>query len=224
MEKLKPMRFSAQQLNTATENLAHMLGAGGYGAVYKDTFPNGAKVAVKVSTIGRTHHVNLMRLIGFCFENSMRALVYEFMENGSLDGFLFRNTEKISFDKLHETNEIALGTAKGIAYLHEDCQQRVIHHDIKPGNILLDQTFSWILGMLLFEIVRRRKNLEVSLPQSQEWFPTWVWNMLERGKMEDMMQRCEIEENRVRMVMVALWCVQYRPEQRACMSNAVKIL
>ncbi|ERN07330.1 hypothetical protein AMTR_s00019p00227930 [Amborella trichopoda] len=197
MEKLKPMRFSAQQLNTATENLAHMLGAGGYGAVYKDTFPNGAKVAVKVLKGSSDQRIEALSW------QSMRALVYEFMENGSLDGFLFRNTEKISFDKLHETNEIALGTAKGIAYLHEDCQQR---------------------GMLLFEIVRRRKNLEVSLPQSQEWFPTWVWNMLERGKMEDMMQRCEIEENRVRMVMVALWCVQYRPEQRACMSNAVKIL
>ncbi|ERN07335.1 hypothetical protein AMTR_s00019p00229150 [Amborella trichopoda] len=109
--------------------------------------PSAAKVAVKVlkgssnqqievqfmadlGTIGRIHHVNLVRLIGFCFENNMRALGYEFMEKGSLDGLLFRNTEKISFDMLHE---IALGTAQGIGYLLEESQQRMgcnqCHHD-----------------------------------------------------------------------------------------------
>ncbi|KAL4182191.1 hypothetical protein AMTRI_Chr12g241340 [Amborella trichopoda] len=69
----------------------------------------------------------------------MRALGYEFMEKGSLDGLLFRNTEKISFDMLHE---IALGTAQGIAYLLEESQQRMVHYDIKPRNILLDRNLS----------------------------------------------------------------------------------
>ncbi|WP_248793037.1 protein kinase, partial [Escherichia coli] len=86
----------------------------------------------EVSTIGRTHHLNLVRLYGFCFEWDIRALVYEFMVNGSLDRFLFQGKGEIEFEKL---NEIAVGTAKGIAYLHEECQQRIIHYDIKPGNI-----------------------------------------------------------------------------------------
>ncbi|ERN07334.1 hypothetical protein AMTR_s00019p00228880 [Amborella trichopoda] len=148
MEKLKPMRFSSEQLITAKKNFGHMLGAG--------HIPSAAKVAVKVlkgssdqqievqfmadlGTIGRIHHVNLVRLIGFCFENSMRALGYEFMEKGSLHGLLFRNTEMISFDMLHE---IALETAKGIGYLLEESQQRMVHYDIKPRNILLDRNLS----------------------------------------------------------------------------------
>ncbi|ERN07331.1 hypothetical protein AMTR_s00019p00228110 [Amborella trichopoda] len=258
LEKLKPMRFSSEQLIIATEDFAHMLGAGGCGTVYKGSFPNSATVAVKVlrgssdqqieaqfmaevSTIGRIHHFNLVRLIGFCFENSMQALVYEFMENGSLDGFLFRNKERIPFDKLHE---IALGTAKGIAYLHEECQQRIIHYDIKPGNILLDQNLSpkvadfglaklcnrdathvtmtggrgrgtpgyaapelWMpfpvtykcdvysYGMLLFEIVGRRRNLEFNLPESQEWFPKWVQEKFKKKEIDEIAKICEIEED-----------------------------
>ncbi|KAJ0788432.1 putative protein kinase RLK-Pelle-RLCK-Os family [Helianthus annuus] len=95
----------------------------------------------EMSTMGRTHHFNLVRLYGFCFEPSLIALVYEFMVNGSLDKHLFKANpgEMIGFDKLHE---IALGTARGIRYLHEECvDHKIIHYDIKPGNILLDLNF-----------------------------------------------------------------------------------
>ena len=90
----------------------------------------------EVGTIGRTYHINLVRLYGFCFNATVKALVYEYMENGSLDGYLFDPPpeRKVAFDKLHE---IAVGTAKALRYLHEECAQRIIHYDIKPENVLL---------------------------------------------------------------------------------------
>ncbi|XP_073525980.1 uncharacterized protein [Phyllobates terribilis] len=153
MAKEKPLRFSSEQLKHFTNNFSTQLGSGGFGVVYKGAFPNGVHIAVKVlknnlgkrveeqfmaevATMGRTYHINLVRLYGFCFDSTLQALVYEFMENGSLDGLLFQqNPKNIDWG-------IALGTAKGIAYLHEECQQRIIHYDIKPGNVLLDSNFN----------------------------------------------------------------------------------
>ncbi|KAA8535654.1 hypothetical protein F0562_030657 [Nyssa sinensis] len=285
----KPVRFSSQQLRVSTNNFSHLLGTGGFGAVYKGTFSSGLVVAVKVlsgssdkriedqflaevSTIGRTHHINLVQLYGFCFDKDLRALVYEYMENGSLDRLLFSKDENIEWENLHG---IAIGTAKGIAYLHEDCQQRIIHYDIKPDNILLDVDFCpkvadfglaklcnrekthvtmtggrgtpgyaapelWMpfpithkcdvysFGMLLFEILGRRRNLDVNLPDSQEWFPTWLWKKYEKGELSDVMVVCCIEdedkEKAESMAMTALWCVQYSPEMRPRMSAVVKML
>lgn len=289
MELEKPIRFTSQQLMIATDNFTHLLGSGGFGAVYKGIFGNGKIVAVKVlhgnsdqtigeqfmaevSTIGRVHHFNLVRLYGFCPERNLRALVYEYMVNGSLDKYLFREKKILGFEKLHQ---IAVGTAKGIAYLHEECQQRIVHYDIKPENILLDGQFFpkvadfglaklcnrenthitmtgrrgtpgyaapelWMpypvthkcdvysFGMLLFEVVGRRRNLERDLSESQDWFPKWVWKKFENGNWEEMMIVVGIEENdrekAERMIKVALWCVQDRPEMRPLMSVVVKML
>ncbi|KAK7329265.1 hypothetical protein VNO77_23418 [Canavalia gladiata] len=160
MEREKPIRFTSKDLKIATHNYSNLLGSGGFGAVYKGIFGNGINVAVKVLcgssdkrieeqfmaevvTIGRIHHFNLVRLHGFCFERNLIALVYEYMENGSLDKYLFRENNTIGFERLFE---ITVGTAKGIAYLHEECQQRIIHYDIKPGNILLDKNFDTLVA------------------------------------------------------------------------------
>eukprot|EP00253_Pinus_taeda_P018633 PITA_18633 len=152
-----PTRYSYSQLKKITNNFAEKLGEGGFGVVYKGKLRNGALVAVKlldrhrqgqtqfmneVATIGRVHHVNLVRLLGYCFQSHTSALVYEYMVNGSLEKFIFAGKEKgqdLSWEQLYS---IALGAARGIAYLHQDCEKRIIHFDIKPHNILLDSEFT----------------------------------------------------------------------------------
>ena len=86
--------------------------------------------------LGAIQHVNLLRLHGFCVEASKRFLVYEYMSKGSLESHLFQNVSMILDWKTRY--HIAIGTAKGLAYLHESCRDCIIHFDIKPENILLD--------------------------------------------------------------------------------------
>ncbi|KAG6473291.1 rust resistance kinase Lr10-like [Zingiber officinale] len=152
----KPIGFTSQQLALFTGNYVTQLGAGGFGSVYKGELPNGVPVAVKVlrgnldkgveeqfmaevGTMGRTYHINLVRLYGFCFDSATIALVYEYMEKGSLDKYLYDKDRRLNWETLHK---VVIGTAKGIRYLHEECQQKIIHYDIKPGNILLDSNFN----------------------------------------------------------------------------------
>ncbi|KAF8043226.1 hypothetical protein BT93_A1540 [Corymbia citriodora subsp. variegata] len=137
--------FTYRDLQVATKNFSEKLG----------TLPDSSHIAVKklesisqgekqfrteVSTIGTIQHVNLARLCGFCSEGDKRLLVYDFMPNCSLDYHLFdrRDTKTLDWKKRYQ---IALGTARGLAYLHEKCRDCIIHCDIKPENILLDAEF-----------------------------------------------------------------------------------
>ncbi|KAF5936216.1 hypothetical protein HYC85_027345 [Camellia sinensis] len=151
-----PIRFSYNFLQTATNNFSVKLGQGGFGSVYQGALPDGTRLAVKklegigqgkkefraeVSIIGSIHHLHLVRLKGFCAEGAHRLLVYEYMANGSLDKWIFKkNREDFMLDWNTRFN-IALGTAKGLAYLHEDCDAKIVHCDIKPENVLLDNNF-----------------------------------------------------------------------------------
>ncbi|KAI5661974.1 hypothetical protein M9H77_21297 [Catharanthus roseus] len=151
-----PTRYSYEELKSVTENFSRKLGQGGFGSVYAGTFNNGTMIAVKcldgfsqvkdsflveVQTIGSIHHVNLVKLVGFCSEKSHRLLVYEYMANGSLDRWIFGELQDLTL-QWYTRRKIILDIAKGLAYLHEDCSQKIIHFDIKPQNILLDQHFN----------------------------------------------------------------------------------
>ncbi|WOG83051.1 hypothetical protein DCAR_0102225 [Daucus carota subsp. sativus] len=145
--------FGYKDLQTATKNFSEMLGKGGFGSVYKGTLPDSTVIAVKklegvsqgekqfrneISTIGNIQHVNLVHLRGFCSEGNKKLLVYEYASNGSLDSHLFNPKKDESLLPWTTRYEIALGTARGLVYLHEKCRDCIIHCDIKPENILLD--------------------------------------------------------------------------------------
>uniref|UniRef100_A0A8I6Z2J1 Protein kinase domain-containing protein n=1 Tax=Hordeum vulgare subsp. vulgare TaxID=112509 RepID=A0A8I6Z2J1_HORVV len=154
-QMIGPTRYAYTDITAVTSHFRDKLGQGGYGSVFKGVLlPGNVHIAVKmldgksncngedfiseVSTIGRIHHVNVVRLLGFCPEEMRQALVYEYMPRGSLDRYIFSSERSFSWDKLAE---IALGIAKGIDYLHQGCEMQILHFDIKPHNILLDNNF-----------------------------------------------------------------------------------
>ncbi|XP_048546237.1 G-type lectin S-receptor-like serine/threonine-protein kinase At2g19130 [Triticum urartu] len=146
--------FSNMQIKKATKNFSEKIGEGGFGCFYKGALAGFSLVAVKrlkcigqgekqfraeVQTIGIINHINLVRLFGFCAKGRKRLLVYEYMENGSLSSHLFSKSSTIlSWDLRYQ---IALGTARGLAYLHEECKECIMHCDMKPDNVLLDAKF-----------------------------------------------------------------------------------
>nr|XP_017250482.1 PREDICTED: G-type lectin S-receptor-like serine/threonine-protein kinase At2g19130 [Daucus carota subsp. sativus] len=145
--------FGYKDLKNATKNFSEMLGKGGFGSVYKGTLPDSTVIAVKklegvsqgekqfrneISTIGNIQHINLVHLRGFCSQGNKKLLVYEYASNGSLDSHLFNPKKDEGILPWTTRYEIALGTARGLVYLHEKCRDCIIHCDIKPENILLD--------------------------------------------------------------------------------------
>ncbi|KAK7305608.1 hypothetical protein VNO77_43514 [Canavalia gladiata] len=152
-----PVNYKYDDLKAATKNFSNenKLGEGGFGDVYKGTLKNGKIVAVKKLVLGKSskmeddfegevklisnvHHRNLVRLLGCCSKGQERILVYEYMANSSLDRFLFGGKGFLNWKQRYD---IILGTARGLAYLHEEFHVSIIHRDIKTGNILLDDDF-----------------------------------------------------------------------------------
>uniref|UniRef100_A0ACD5VXZ9 Uncharacterized protein n=1 Tax=Avena sativa TaxID=4498 RepID=A0ACD5VXZ9_AVESA len=236
------MAFTYRDMQSVTKNFSEKLGGGAFGSVFKGSLPDATAtlVAVKklegvrqgekqfraeVSTIGTIQHVNLIRLLGFCSQGTRRLLVYEHMRNSSLDRHLFGSSHGVlSWETRYQ---IALGVARGLDYLHEKCRDCIIHCDIKPENILLDDAFAakvadfglaklvgrdfsrvlttmrgtvgylapeWIsgtaitakadvfsYGMLLFEIVSGRRNVEQRRDGTVDFFPSTAVSRLLDG-------------------------------------------
>ena len=286
---LIPIRYSYSEIKKITNKFNDKLGEGGYGSVYKGKLRSGRFAAVKilrqektkgqdfineVATIGRIHHCNVVQLIGFTAEGSKRALVYEFMPNGSLEKYIFSRQGNIPLSN-HKLYEISLGVAHGIEYLHQGCEMQILHFDIKPHNILLDENFSpkvsdfglaklypanksivpltmargtmgymapelfyksiggvsykadvYSFGMLLMEMVGRRKNLNALADHSsQMYFPSWIYDQVSEGK--DILEDEATEQEKIttkKMTIVALWCIQLKPIDRPSMHKVVQML
>ncbi|EES02405.1 hypothetical protein BDA96_03G060900 [Sorghum bicolor] len=148
--------FTHQELREATGKFKEEIGRGGSGIVYRGVLEDKRVVAVKkltnfshseeelwaeMSIIGRINHMNLVRMWGFCSERQHKLLVYEYVENESLDRYLFGNVSSERLIAWSQRFKIALGTARGLAYLHHECLEWVIHCDVKPENILLTRDF-----------------------------------------------------------------------------------
>ncbi|KAL0446113.1 UNVERIFIED_CONTAM: Rust resistance kinase Lr10 [Sesamum latifolium] len=260
---LKPTRFSYSDIRRITNQFGEKLGEGGYGIVYKGKLSNEINVAVKVlnnsngngeefvnevGTIGRIHHINVVRLVGFCAEGFRRVLVYEFLPNDSLEKFIFQAGVKRNSLGWPKLQDIALGIAKGIEYLHQGCDQQILHFGIKPHNILLDHNFipkicdfglaklcskeqsavtmtaaRGTMGYIAPE--EERKNVDHEANTSQVNFPQWIYNHLNVG--EDLWENIEQEEDRSiawKLSIVGLWCIQWHSTDRPCMKVAVQML
>ncbi|MCD9558796.1 hypothetical protein HAX54_016414 [Datura stramonium] len=154
----RSLHFEYSTLEKSTDNFSeeHKIGQGGFGEVFKGTLPDGREIAIKrmflttkirneeisneIYIIGQAQHQNLVRFLGCCFTDDDSFLVYEYLENKSLDLILFDPKKKEELD-WKKRLRIIEGTAEGLEYLHNDCQVRIIHRDIKPSNILLDAKY-----------------------------------------------------------------------------------
>ncbi|KAL2474151.1 Cysteine-rich receptor-like protein kinase 25 [Forsythia ovata] len=152
---VESLQYDLNTIGLATNNFSpdNKIGEGGFGSVYKGTFPNGQEIAVKrlskssgqgakefkneVVLVAKLQHRNLVRLLGFCLEGEEKILIYEFVPNKSLDYFLF-DPEKRQLLDWSIRYKIIGGIARGMVYLHEDSRLRIIHRDLKASNILLD--------------------------------------------------------------------------------------
>nr|XP_034920442.1 rust resistance kinase Lr10-like [Populus alba] len=287
---LMPIRYTYSEIKKITNEFRDKLGEGGSGSVYKGKLRSGRFAAVKildklkdneqdfmneVATIGRIHHVNVVQLIGFTVEGSKRALIYEFMPNGSLEKYIFyrEGSVLLSNEKMYE---ISLGVARGIEYLHRGCDMQILHFDIKPHNILLNDKFVpkvsdfglakfyptnnntvslsaargtigymapelfykniggvsdkadiYSYGMLLMEMVGRRKNLNAfASHSSQIYFPLWIYDQVSEGKDIEVLENAMEHEEKTmkKMIIVALWCIQLKPVDCPSMHKVVKML
>ncbi|KAF3446603.1 hypothetical protein FNV43_RR11783 [Rhamnella rubrinervis] len=147
-------KFSYSEMKRATRGFREEIGRGAGGVVYKGVLADHRVAAIKrlnyeadggegeflkeVSTIGRLNHMNLIEIWGYCAEGKHRLLVYEYMVNGSLASKMVSPNNELDWEKRFG---IALGTAKGLSYLHEECLEWVLHCDVKPQNILLDSSY-----------------------------------------------------------------------------------
>ncbi|KAL2244817.1 putative serine/threonine-protein kinase isoform X1 [Sesamum indicum] len=159
----KTKSFSYNELRAATNNFhrSNKIGRGGFGTVYKGILGNGTEVAVKtlsaeskqgvreflteIDTISNVKHPNLVELLGCCVHGPNQILVYEYLENNSIDRALLGSKRSIKLD-WKQRSVICMGTARGLAYLHEELVPHIVHRDIKASNILLDKDFQPKIG------------------------------------------------------------------------------
>ncbi|XP_035546532.1 putative receptor protein kinase ZmPK1 [Juglans regia] len=184
-------RFTYAELKKATKDFNEEIGRGAGGIVYKGALPDNRVVAIKrlnesnqgegeflaeVSIIGRINHINLIEMWGYCAEGKRRLLVYEYMEHGTLS----QNLSSHALDWKRRF-DIAAGTAKGLAYLHEECLEWVLHCDVKPQNILLDSNYQPKVADFGLSKLQNRNLEKASFSRIRGtrgyMAPEWVFNL-----------------------------------------------
>ncbi|CAN6840348.1 unnamed protein product [Brassica oleracea] len=151
-----PTKFKLEDLEEATDGFRIQIGKGGSGSVFKGVLKDGSQVAVKriegeekgerefrseVAAIASVQHKNLVRLYGYSSVNRQRFLVYAYIPNSSLDVWIFRNRRSRGCLTWDQRYQVAVDVAKALAYLHHDCRSKILHLDVKPENILLDENY-----------------------------------------------------------------------------------
>jgi serine/threonine protein kinase len=185
-----PTRYSFETLRECTAEFSNKLGEGGFGSVFEGKLGE-ERVAVKrlegarqgkkeffteVETIGSIEHINLVGLIGFCVEKSERLLVYEYMSRGSLDRWIYYRHNNAPLDWCTRCR-IIMDIAKGLCYLHEECKRKIAHLDIKPQNILLDDSFNAkVADFGLCKLINRDQSKVVTLMRGTPGYlaPEWL--------------------------------------------------
>ncbi|KAH7438092.1 hypothetical protein KP509_04G000900 [Ceratopteris richardii] len=183
-----PSRFNYRDVHEITKGFERQLGKGGFGVVYAGQLLDGTPVAVKkldsfnqgnkefkaeAAIMGGISHYNLLRLRGFCAQKGYRFLLYDYMDNGSLDQWLFSEDAHRKAQLTWRVRcKIALGIAQGIAYLHNGTRERIIHLDIKPQNILLDSNLE--AKVADFGLSRLLKNCETHVMTAMRGTPGYM--------------------------------------------------
>ncbi|XP_021764537.1 probable receptor-like protein kinase At5g20050 [Chenopodium quinoa] len=197
-----PKRFLHEELLLATDNFSSIVGQGGSGCVYRGMLKDGTCVAVKriegqergerefraeVATIGCVQHMNLVHLYGYCIiPKGPRFLVYEFVQNGSLDRWIFsreHNKKQLPGGCLpwKLRHQVAIDVARALCYLHNDCHSRILHLDVKPENILLDDNYrALVTDFGLAKLMGKEENMVVTRIRGTRGYlaPEWI---LEKG-------------------------------------------
>ncbi|XP_068638173.1 G-type lectin S-receptor-like serine/threonine-protein kinase SD3-1 isoform X1 [Aristolochia californica] len=256
------IRLSFEEVKDLTNNFSDPVSPN----VFKGVLPNHTMVVAKVlndvvvterefrlvvSTLGGTHHRNLVQLKGFCFEPKHKILIYEYVANGSLDQWLFNTGEDQNKASWQEKLEISVGVARAIAYLHAECRQCIAHGNLKLENILLDEKLTakvtnfgikslwgnkttssetlperdvYMFGEMLLQIITGKKG------DIEETRYSVLYELCQEGHLSSITDSVHVERGSMqsdlveRAIRIAFWCLQDQPFLRPSMGEVVKVL
>ncbi|MQL97527.1 hypothetical protein Taro_030219 [Colocasia esculenta] len=256
------IRLSIEEVKALTRNFKTKLSP----TVYKGILPNQVMVTAKVlrdaiacekdflmavSTLGRTHHRNLVALKGFCFDSTHKILLYEYVTNGSLDQWLFQKRHNRGRDSWQQRLDMAIGVARSIAYLHLECKKCIPHGNLKAENVLIDENFVikvtdyglqnlssgdrtsssvetlperdiYMFGIILLQIITGKRQVNA------EKLLCLAYQVCQGGELNgfiDAHLEGRVERKGVeRAIRLALWCMQDQPSCRPSIGEVVKVL